>query len=93
MAIPPFDVTIKGVALNTYGLTSWDVYSGLGLLTDGLIWPCPEIWYGPINSPGTTTIMTTWSLIASPVTSWTLSPGQSTTTVWVDFSTYNIEDC
>lgn len=94
MAIPSFDVTIKGMALVDQGLTDWNVYSGLGLLTMGLIWPCPAIWYGPWNSNGATSISSTWSLSFGPVvTVWTDFVGASIATVWVDFSTYNIEDC
>ena len=95
MAILPWDVTINGVALSTYGLTSWDTYDGVGLVTDGLLWSCPNIWWGPWNSPGTTSISSTWTLAAGNTiaTTWTLAAGNTISTTWVDFSTYNIEDC
>lgn len=95
MAVPPFDVTIKGMALSDQGLTDGNVYDGLGLLTMGLICGCQNIWYGPWSSTGATSISTSWTLFSSGVTtvSWTLYPGPTLPTVWVDFSTYNIEDC
>lgn len=93
MAIPSFDVTIKGMALSTDGLTSWDTYEGVGLLTYGFVWPCPGIWYGPYTTPGTTLIQTTWASVSLVSTSWTLSPGATVSTTWTNFSTYNIEDC
>lgn len=94
MAIPPFDVTIKGVALSTYGFTGWDTYDGLGLVSDGLIWSCQNIWWGPYYTTGLTTVTTTWAAYgASITTSWTVYPGMSISTVWTDFSTYNVEDC
>lgn len=93
MAAPPFDVTVKGVALSTVGLTEWNSIDGLGLVTKGLIWGCQNIWYGPWTSTGATQIATSWSLMASPVTNWTLAPGCSVSTTWTPYSTYNVEDC
>jgi len=83
------------MALADLGLTDWNVYDGLGLLTMGLIWPCHNIWYGPYNSNGATSISTTWSLCAgqSITTTWSLCAGQSIVTNWTIFSTYNIENC
>jgi Flp pilus assembly pilin Flp len=93
MAIPQFDVTVRGVALENFGLTETETVEGLGLLTQGLIWPCAAIWYGPIMSTGATTISTTWSALGATITtSWTnISP--TLTTTWVDYSTNGIEDC
>lgn len=94
MAKPPFDVTLKGVVLQTYGLTDWNVFDGLGLVSDGLIWSCPNIWYGPYNSNGATMISSSWSLYVScTLTTWTLYSGTTIVTNWTAFSTYNREDC
>ncbi len=92
MGKPQFDVTIRGVALLNYGLTEWQTVEGVGLLTNGLIWPCASIWYGPITSNGATVVMTTWSLLAAVTTGWTLC-GPTITTTWTDSSTNNIEEC
>lgn len=40
----PIDVTIKGQALNSFGLTANDTIAGLGLNTFGFLWPCDAIW-------------------------------------------------
>lgn len=53
MAIP-FDVTIKGMALNSFGLTAENTISGVGLNTFGFLWPCADIWV-PTDLPITTT--------------------------------------
>jgi hypothetical protein len=92
MARPGFDVTVRGVALSTIGLTEWNTFDGLGLLTRGLIWECPNIWYGPYTSTGST-ISTNWSLSAAVSTNWSLCAGTTVSTTWTAFSTYNIEDC
>lgn len=96
MAKPGFDVTIKGMALESNGLTEGHVYDGLGLITFGFIWSCANIWYGPYNSNGATAITTNWSLCSNVSTTWTLyagSSGASIVTNWTVFSTYYIEDC
>jgi len=95
MPYPLFDVTVKGTALETQGHTEWNTYDGLGLLTDGLVWDCQNIWFGPYTSTGATIIATNWTLSAGEAvtTSWTLSPGVTVSTTWVPYSTYNIEDC
>lgn len=94
MAKPSFDVTLKGMALVDQGLTDWNVYDALGLLSLGLVWTGHNIWYGPVNSNGATSISTTWTLAAgsSISTTWSLYAGASITTSWTIFSTYNIED-
>lgn len=51
----PLDVTIQGMALDTFGLTANQTIAGLGLNTFGFLWPCDGIWQ-PSDSP----IMTTW---------------------------------
>lgn len=95
MPYPEFDVTVKGVALSTVGLTEGNTIDGLGLVTNGLIWDCQNIWYGPYTSLGATLITTNWTLCAGTTvtTNWTLSVGATVSTTWTPFSTYNIEDC
>lgn len=93
MAIPQYDVTIKGVALSTNGLTAWDTYDPFGLMTDGLVWSCHNVWFGPFNTTGTTLVTTSWSLVAAVSTSWTLSSGATVSTTWTPYSTNYVEDC
>lgn len=91
-AVPQFDVTIRGIALSDLGLSEWETISGLGLLTGGLIWPCEQIWYGPVLSNGSTIISTSWSLITMAATSWTLC-GATVTTSWTLYNTNFLEEC
>lgn len=95
MARLEFDVTIRGVALANYGLTEWDTVDGFALMTHGFVYGCPNIWYGPYTSIGTTSITTGWTLSANATlsTTWALVAGATVSTTWTDFSTYNIEDC
>lgn len=51
----PFDVTIKGTALQSFGFTAENTIAGIGLNTFGFLWPCDGIW-----SPGQATVTTTW---------------------------------
>jgi|SRR6478736_2744628 len=100
MAKPQFDVTVKGMALETKGLTEWDAIDGLGLLTYGLIWGCQNIWYEGCQCSEYATL-TTWTLSTYPgatTTIWALvdSGGGSVTvspTVWIPYSTEGIEEC
>ncbi len=88
-----FDVTVRGVALLDYGLTETQTVEGVGLLTNGLIWPCASIWYGPIMSTGATAVMSTWSLTTGDVlTNWVFI-GPSVATGWTAQSTNKIEEC
>ena len=93
MATPKFDVKISGMALETEGLTEWNTYDAFALLTEGLIYGCQNIWFGPWNSNGDTLISSTWSLCAGTTvsTNWSLCAGVTTT--WTLFSTYYKEDC
>ena len=52
----PVDATVRGMALETFGLTSDNTISGLGLVTFGFLWGCPDIW-GPADDP----VSTTWT--------------------------------
>ena len=51
-----FDVTVKGHALETLGLTAENTVEGLGLVTYGFIWPCAGIW-----GPGDDVVTTAWT--------------------------------
>lgn len=92
-----FDVTVKGMALTTHGLTDWNTYDGYGLLTFGLLWACPDIWspywsqdHAPVNS------WTLYATVALPIiTSWTMysTTGATITTGWTTYTTQGIEDC
>lgn len=94
MALPYFDVTVKGVALTTYGLTEWNTVSGVGLATHGLVWECHNIWYpGCANCENATLVSWTLSTFGATTISWTLSGYGSTTVGWTTHSTYGIEDC
>ena len=55
MAVP-VDVSIKGQALNSRGLTAENAISGIGLLTFGFLWPCADIWTNSEES-----ITTVWT--------------------------------
>ena len=92
--VKPFDVTVYGVALETYGLTEWNQISGLGLVTNGLIWECQNIWFNGCACCWSLA-PTSWTLSSFGVTTttWTLSSYGSTTTNWTLYSTYGIEDC
>ena len=90
--MPIFDVTVKGMALETKGFTEWNTFDGLGLVTQGLIWGCDNIWFGPWTSTGES-ISTSWVSCGSVTTNWTLVPVVPVVTVWVPFSTNNIENC
>ncbi len=92
MAIPKFDVTIYGMALNNFGFTEQDTIDGLGLNTFGLIWGCQNIWFGPYYSSGLT-ISTSWAAAANATVSTVWTANATVTTVWTDFSTYYDEDC
>lgn len=94
MAKPLFDVTVRGVALTTFGFTEWNTISGLGLVTHGLIWECSNIWYpGCLGCESLSPIAWTLSSYGATATTWTLSSYGSTTTGWTTHSTYGIEDC
>ena len=95
MPAPKFDVTVKGMALETKGLTEWNTYDGFALLTQGLIYGCQNIWFGPWTSTGATVIGTNWTLCAGTTvsTSWSLCAGTTVSTTWTPFSTYYEEDC
>lgn len=92
MGLPQFDVTVRGSALLDNGLTEWQTVEGLGLLTNGLIWPCSSIWYGPLMSTGATMVSTSWSLMAQTSTSWS-DVGAGVSTAWTPSNTNNIEEC
>lgn len=96
---PLFDVTVKGVALETKGLTEWDTIDGLGLLTYGLIWGCQNIWY-PGCKPCEYATLTTWTLsvyAGATTVIWTeVNSGGGVTispTTWVPYSTEGVEEC
>jgi len=97
LAIPLFDVTVKGVALETKGLTEWDAIDGVGLLTYGLVWGCASIWYeGCLYCEYST--LTTWTLSVysgQTTTTWTgVTMGvPSVPTVWVSSSFEGVEEC
>lgn len=93
MAIPPFDVTVKGFALETKGFTEGNQIDGLGLLTYGLIWGCDNIWTQYVSS--NTLIATSWTLAYgySISTTWTLCAGASIVTSWSLYTTQGIENC
>lgn len=56
------DVTIKGQALNSFGLTASDTISGLGLNTFGFLWACADIW-----SPDDPVVSTNWTTCTGSV--------------------------
>ena len=51
----PLDATIQGQALESHGLVALRTVEGLGLVTNGLLWPCAGIWE-PTEDP----LVTTW---------------------------------
>lgn len=76
------DLTVYGEALSDFGFMQVSAIAGIGLVTRGLVWPCPQIWFA-----GATTISSTWNNSASAtLTSWANSAGagSSTTTTWVN---------
>lgn len=92
MAIKPFDVTVKGAALETFGFTEGNQIDGFGLLTYGLIWGCPNIWSYYLSG---VTVSNTWTLALgySISTSWSLCAGASIITGWSLYSTQGVENC
>jgi hypothetical protein len=48
------DVTVKGLAIEDFGLSAENTISGLGLCTFGLVWGCHDIWGPVIDEPTTT---------------------------------------
>jgi hypothetical protein len=50
----PLDVTVKGQALNSQGLTANDTISGVGLNTFGFLWPCADLWTNYYENVSTT---------------------------------------
>lgn len=84
----PQDLTVYGEALSDFGLAQIDAIAGIGLLTRGLVWPCPQIWFD-----GAPSITSTWNNSSGPTLStWTASSGTSltawtnepTTTPWAE---------
>ena len=57
----PIDSIVAGSALNTLGFESFNTLQGLGLITQGFIWPCDGIW-GPAFPP----VTTTWTVYSEP---------------------------
>lgn len=49
------DVTVKGLALEDFGLSANNTISGYGLVTFGFLWGCADIW-----SPAYNAVTTTW---------------------------------
>jgi hypothetical protein len=73
-----FDIATYSEAVLTRGLEVRDAIAGLGLLTNGLVWPGPQIWLATDQISG---IATSWSVGASVAsTSWTAASGPSSTT-------------
>ena len=58
------DVTVKGFALASFGLTDSTHISGLGLETRGFVWPCQTWWIMP------TGVTTSWTQPAGVSTIW-----------------------
>lgn len=74
------DLTVYGEALSDFGLAQINAIAGIGLVTRGLVWPCPQIWF-----VGATTVSSTWNASASAsLTTWNQSAGagSSTITTW-----------
>ena len=47
------DVTVRGQALEDFGLSASDTISGIGLVTFGFLWNCPDVWGPVIDEPTT----------------------------------------
>ncbi len=56
-----FDVIIVGTALESFGLTGKNTISGLGLVTNGFLWDCADIW-----GPAYNEVSTTWTDCVDP---------------------------
>lgn len=75
----PQDLTVYGEALSDFGLAQIEAIAGIGLLTRGLVWPCPQIWF-----LGSTTSTITWNASSSStLTTWNNSSG-ATLTTWTN---------
>ncbi len=70
--------TVYGQGVVTGGLIVQDGISGVGLVTNGLVWPASDVWFDPqLAAP----IVTSWANSnASITTSWTDSNSNITTT-------------
>lgn len=55
-----FDIIVVGNALEDFGLEGKNTISGLGLVTNGFLWDCADIW-----SPADYPITTTWAVCNS----------------------------
>lgn len=57
----PYDVVPAGSALESQGLVGLGfAFDSIGLLTQGLVWPCNSIW-----SPADPVIVTAWLPVTS----------------------------
>ena len=73
MTMPPFDIQIYGDALMSEGAFALGAYDGVGLLTQGLVWECRDIWSSGIGATVTTAGWTFASGTSLPATTgWTL---------------------
>ena len=78
------DYAVYGEALLSFGFEVRDAIDGMGIVTRGLIWHCPQIWIDQQNVAG---IVSTWTNASSASsTAWTQASGagSSTTTTWTN---------
>jgi hypothetical protein len=72
------DETVYGEAVLSFGLQVRGAIDGIGLLTRGLVWHCPQLWTDTTILSG---IATGWTGSATASsTSWTDASGASITT-------------
>lgn len=74
----PVDVVIKGMALNSFGLTAENTIAGLGLNTFGNLWPCDGIW-----APACPNVSTAWVGVTAAFAATWVSADPSITTTWM----------
>lgn len=61
--ISKLDVIPFSESVLTRGLKVIDAINGVGLVTNGLVWPAPQVWFDVNSSP-----------VAIPVTVWVNEP-------------------
>jgi len=86
---PPYNdqhYTVFGLALVSNGLFVFDSIWEPGLLLNGLMWPCADIW---AQEPA---LSTSWSDSDTSITTTWSNSDSSITTTWSDFSEAG-EDC
>lgn len=77
MLIKP--VGVDGQALLDFGLQSYGIVDGIGLVTFGFLWPKNNIW-----APCDYGITTSWAACGATISSSWMTCGAAPSTTWTD---------